>query len=134
MATAGFRLLADRLTEVLRATGSFLDVGVAYIDFAVQHRAYVEVMFRPDLYDASHPDVMDARSAAAAALTQGVATLPTSVVGADPRLAGLAAWSLVHGFATLWMSGALPLSDDGQLEGTARAVATFLFDPDRAGH
>jgi AcrR family transcriptional regulator len=131
MAAEGFRMLADRLGQVLAATGSFLEVGVAYIDFALEKRAHVEVMFRTDLYDPSHPDVVRARTAAAEALAAGVATLPTPVVGADPRVAGLAAWSLVHGFATLWIGGAIPGADAQEVTRTARAVATFLFDPDR---
>jgi hypothetical protein len=98
----------------------------------VEQRAHVEVMFRADLYDASRPDVVNARAAAAAALADGVATLPPSVVGADPRVAGLAAWSLVHGFASLLIGGALPLTDTGSGD-TARAVTQFLFDPDRCG-
>jgi AcrR family transcriptional regulator len=130
MAAEGFRMLGDRLTTVLERTGSFLDVGVAYIEFAVEQRAYVEVMFRADLYDASNPEVVEARAAAAAALADGVATLPPSVVGADARLAGLAAWSLVHGFASLLIGGALPVPED-RSAATARAVTEFLFDPDR---
>jgi hypothetical protein len=39
----------------------------------------------------------------------------------------VAAWSLVHGFATLWLNDALPegLGDDP--EAAARAVAAVLF-------
>lgn len=131
MAAEGFRMLGDRLTEVLEETGSFLEVGVAYVEFAVERRAHVEVMFRTDLYDAAHPDVAAARDVAAAALTRGVATLPTSAVGADPRLAGLAAWSLVHGFAGLWIGGALPIHEGEEVSTAARAVARFLFDAER---
>jgi hypothetical protein len=104
---------------------------VAYVQFAVEHRAHMEVMFRTDLYDVARPAVLTSRAAAADALARGIDTLPESVVGADRRLAGLAAWSLVHGFAGLWISGALPHARTDEVGDVARAVARFLFDPDR---
>src|SRR5438034_4736660 len=53
VAADGFRRLAATLRETYEATESFLEVGVAYVRFAVTHRAHFEVMFRPELY---HPD------------------------------------------------------------------------------
>ncbi|MEV6629611.1 TetR/AcrR family transcriptional regulator [Actinoplanes sp. NPDC051470] len=47
-----------RLAAELGAAESFLDGGVAYVRFAVTHRAHFEVMFRPDLYHASDPAVV----------------------------------------------------------------------------
>ncbi|GAA1761234.1 TetR/AcrR family transcriptional regulator [Kocuria aegyptia] len=128
LAAEGFQMLAQHLTEVLERTGSFLEVGVAYVHFAVEHRAHTQVMFRPDLYEASRADVVQARAAATEALTKGIATLPPEVVGPDPRIAALAAWSLVHGFADLWLGGALTEAERGDLTESAQAVARFLFD------
>ena len=53
VAAQGYQLLADALAAAQQRTGDFLDVGVAYVRFAVEHRAHFEVMVRPDLY---HPD------------------------------------------------------------------------------
>ncbi|MGQ1840127.1 TetR/AcrR family transcriptional regulator [Kocuria turfanensis] len=128
LAAEGFRMLAEHLTEVLERTGSFLEVGVAYVHFAVEHRAHTQVMFRPDLYEASRADVVEARAAATEALTRGIGTLPPEVVGPDPKVAALAAWSLVHGFADLWLGGALTEAESGDLTASAQAVARFLFD------
>lgn len=128
LAAEGFQLLADHLTEEFERTGSFLDVGVAYVQFAVEHRAYTQVMFRPELYDASRADLVQARAAATEALTQGIEALPPEQVGPDPGIAAIAAWSLVHGFADLWLGGALGTKTDGDLADQARAVARFLFD------
>src|SRR4029453_13093959 len=89
--------------------GPFLGAGVAYVAFAVTHRAHFEVMFRPDLYHADDPALVAARERAGAALYTGVEELPD--VAADPgavREAGLAAWSMAHGFAMLWLSGSFP--------------------------
>ncbi len=109
LAAEGYDLLAAALTEARTRTGSFLEVGVAYVVFAAEHRAHFEVMFRPDLYRPDDPQVVTARGRARDALYGGAAD-----VSAEARSAGLAAWSIVHGFATLWLSGALPpdLGDD----------------------
>src|SRR5215213_2255929 len=53
VATDGFERLAATLGQAYQATGSFLEVGVAYVRFAISHQAQFEVMFRPELY---HPD------------------------------------------------------------------------------
>ncbi len=49
LATQGFDLLADALRQ---AGDDLLDTGVAYVGFAVRHRAHFDVMFRPELYRA----------------------------------------------------------------------------------
>jgi AcrR family transcriptional regulator len=127
LAAEGFDLLADELTAALQRTQDFLEVGVAYVRFAVEHRAHFEVMFRPDLY---HPDdraVLAARERASEALASGIGSLPDKPAEPDARLAGIAAWSLVHGFATLWLNGALPPELGDNPETVARAVAAILF-------
>jgi hypothetical protein len=47
IAADGFWRLADALREAYASTGSFLEVGVAYVRFAVSNKAHFEVMFRP---------------------------------------------------------------------------------------
>ena len=125
VATDGFRRLAASLGETYRATGSFLEVGVAYVRFAVTHRAHFEVMFRPELYRTDDPALVQARDAARSMLYPPAADL----AGADgDRLgAAVAAWSLVHGLATLWLNQNLPpqLGDDP--EQIVREVARHLF-------
>jgi AcrR family transcriptional regulator len=122
LAVEGYERLADALT----GADDFLESGVAYVRFAVTHRAHFEVMFRPELYHADDPAVVAARDRAGAALYTGAEELPRAA--ADPgavRQAGLAAWSMAHGFATLWLSGALP--DVGADPGdAARAVLAHL--------
>lgn len=130
MAADGFQMLGERLTTVLERTGSFLEVAVAYVEFAIEHRAHMEVMFRTDLYDAAREDVRGARAAATTALDQGIRTLPPEAIGPQPAIARMAAWSIVHGFAVLWLGGALRPDDGADAGDTARAVARFLFDKD----
>ncbi|WP_433273606.1 TetR/AcrR family transcriptional regulator [Actinosynnema sp. CS-041913] len=120
LAAEGFGLLADRLIAA-KESGDFVDIGAAYVRFAVEHRAHFEVMFRPDLYHADDPAVLAARARSGELLTGGVTEQD------DPGLAAVAAWSIVHGFATLWNTGVLPpdLGDDPQAAG--RAIAGYLF-------
>jgi AcrR family transcriptional regulator len=126
LAAEGFRGLADELDRAARDTDSFLEVGVAYVRFAVGHPAHFAVMFRPDLLHTDDPELLAARAASSAALYGGVGQID----GGDPEpqrgTAAVAAWALVHGVATLWLAGALPdrLGDDP--EAIARAVARHL--------
>ena len=127
VATDGFRRLAATLGEAHQASGSFLEVGVAYMRFAVTHRAHFEVMFRPELYRTDDPELVQAREQARALLyppAAEAANAPDS--GGDIR-AGVAAWSLVHGLATLWLNHNLPpqLGDDP--EQITREIARYLF-------
>jgi AcrR family transcriptional regulator len=61
LAAEGYEVLADALADARERTGSLLEIGVAYVRFAVEHRAHFEVMFRPDLYRADDPDLARAR-------------------------------------------------------------------------
>src|SRR5215208_2075914 len=127
VAADGFRRLAATLGEAYEATGSFLEVGVAYVRFAVTHRAQFEVMFRPELYRPDDPELVRARDAARALLYPPAAEAATSPDDGGDVRAGVAAWSLVHGLATLWLNHNLPpqLGDDP--EQITREVARYLF-------
>ena len=120
VATQGYRLLAEALEEAQRTRRSFLEVGVAYVKFAVTHRAHFEVMFRPELYYPEDPELRRAQ-AANAVILYGVRRASTQQLAA-----GVAAWSLVHGIATLWLNDNLPpqLGDDP--EEITRLVAAHL--------
>jgi len=121
LATEGFDQLAKAMATSLLASNSFLELGVTYIRFALTRRALFEVMFRPELYHPDDPELLAARARSADVLYGAVSDLPDSTLaarqpGAGPaspevRTAGLAAWSMVHGFATLWLTGAFPDRD-----------------------
>ncbi|MFG1868984.1 TetR/AcrR family transcriptional regulator [Micromonospora arborensis] len=123
LAAQGF----DRLAQTLTGTGGdLLEAGVAYVDFAVTHRAYFEVMFRPELYRADDAELIAARERAGAALRSGVAGLPGAGAPADTERDALAAWSIAHGFATLWLAGALPSRVGDNPREAARTVLRRL--------
>lgn len=125
VAIDGYRLLTDALTA---SGGQLLDLGMAYVRFAVTRRGYFDVMFRPDLYHADDPELVAAGNRAAEMLGGGVAGL-SDAARRDPDLTRLAAWSLVHGFATLWNSGAID-HDGTTADELAGRVAASLFPPD----
>lgn len=125
LATEGFALLADAL-EAVRPESDLLETGVAYVTFAVTHRAHFAVMFRPDLLRAGDPELRAAEDRSSEALAAAVAASGDLRPGADPVVAGTAAWSLVHGFATLWLHGALPAELGDDVRAAARAVAGML--------
>ena len=127
IATDGYRLLADELAEAWERTGSFLEVGVAYVSFAVRQRAHFEVMFRPELYRPDDQALAAARAASAAVLYQGVETVRPGDPDFDRSRAGIAAWALAHGLATLWLNRVLPASLGDDPEAVARAVLAHLF-------
>lgn len=127
MAAEGFDLLADEL-EAAPAPSDIYRLGTAYVTFATRHRAHFDVMFRPDLYRSDDAGLVAAQQRAGAALRRGVATLPPDRRGEDTVLASMSAWSLVHGFATLWLQQMLPAELGDSPEAAFRAISTFLFE------
>jgi AcrR family transcriptional regulator len=122
VATEGYTLLGQALDEA-RRTGTFLDVGVAYVRFAVSHRSHFDVMYRPELYKSDDEDLRRAK-AATARILYGVKRPDRTRLAA-----GVAAWAIVHGIATLWLNGNLPeqLGDDPVR--ITRLVASYLNVP-----
>jgi AcrR family transcriptional regulator len=120
LAAEGYRMLAEALQRARAERGSFLEVGVAYVKFAVDHRAYFEVMYRPELYRPDAPELQAAR-AATAVLLYG-----TEDANAKQLEAGVAAWAIVHGVATLWLNGSLPSGLGDDPEEITRLVAAHL--------
>jgi AcrR family transcriptional regulator len=128
-AAEGHRLLADTLGQAAAASGGdFTEIGLAYIQLALEHRAHFEVMFRPELLRRDDPQLLAAAHESSASL-RGAATGEAAAIGtADSQAVMIAAWSLVHGFATLWLDGNIP-SDLGPPQQLARRIAQALEPP-----
>jgi AcrR family transcriptional regulator len=104
IAAEGFELLSSKTAPLADRQDALLQTGVVYVRFAVEHRGYFEVMFRPDLYRQLDPDLVRARDKSLEVLYRVArrgAGLPD---GADVTGLVVAAWSVVHGFATLWLA------------------------------
>ena len=117
------------LAGELEAVDGFLEVGVAYVGFAVAHPVHFEVMFRPDLLHRDDPVLVHARTVSRAVLQSGAAEISVRAEGPtpSPEATALAAWSLAHGFATLYLTGNLPPTTDPA--GLTRAALSRLFTP-----
>jgi AcrR family transcriptional regulator len=132
VAVAGQRQLNAALAhaqEGARSGGDLLAMGVAYLRFAHDHRAEFEVMHRRELLDDDDPDLLAARAAGREHLGAGASQLAGTAAAQE---VALAAWSLVHGFASLWLAGALPVRDPDDLEGAERLfrrLARRTFTP-----
>jgi AcrR family transcriptional regulator len=136
LAVEGFQKLAERLRAGRAAGGGFLDSGVEYVRFAVDHPAHFQVMFAPRLLDEDDEELVAAREAAFAELTGGVGALEAEGIAVeDSAAAVVAGWAIVHGIATLALNGNLDTSgiralfDDTDLLTITRRSAGLLFGP-----
>lgn len=133
LATQGYDLLA----EALRAAGEdFLEAGVAYVRFALEHPGHFAVMYRPDLVNADDPELLAARGKTGAALVAAstaharkagrAASEGPILDGRIPPLA-LLGWAAAHGLSHLASIGALDGATGSDLDpGTDVAVLTRL--------
>lgn len=96
-----------------RAAGRFLAIGQAYVEFALRNPSFFRVMFGPacqaeDFEPCRAPSGRDAYEVLSATLDELV---ESGAVAPDRRPgAEIAAWSAVHGLATLLADGALPVT------------------------
>ena len=120
VAVQGYELLGAALDAAHANRATFLEVGVAYVRFALDHPAHFDVMFQPRLYDPEAPDLRAAKARTAEAL------YGTRAPDGAELAAGVAAWSIVHGLATLWRNGNLPRQLGDDPEAVTRLVAAHL--------
>ena len=133
VAAEGFSKLADALQRSYAETSSFLELAVAYVCFAVGHRAYFEVMFRPELYHADDAQLVETRGRSRELLYGPLAEFRGASAPDAPR-AGLAAWSLAHGLATLLISGNVDRAGEATRDPAelTRTVGRYLFQSSAA--
>lgn len=124
IAAEGYALLAAALDKA----DDLRDAGVRYVRFAREHPAHFQVMFSPELLRGNDLELTAARALAGERLRAAVSDVPAEGRGEDARLAGVAAWSLAHGFATLLLSHNLdgPLGDQDPDE-VFHALTGLLF-------
>ena len=103
----GAELIAGRDAAGDEASARLEALGRAYINFAISCPGYFRVMFHGD-GKSSGPSAPGLRAfhllRDAVLACQEARTAPAG----DPSALVLTAWSAVHGFATLWVDGALP--------------------------
>lgn len=129
IAVEGNALLAESLAQASPTdTPALRELGVRYVRFALDHPAHFEVMYRPDLYHRDDPELVAARQRTGTLLRQAVGELAEDTRGGDVDLAVLTAWSLAHGFATLWRGGNIDhLVGESSPAEAFRRVASVAF-------
>jgi len=96
--------------EPARAVAAFIGIGRSYVDFAVKNPSFFRVMFGPGLETPGfQPHCAPSGRSAYQILSDSLDRLVSSGAIPASRRAGaeVAAWSIVHGFATLLVDGAL---------------------------
>jgi AcrR family transcriptional regulator len=114
-ATQGYALLAATVASEMAGAAArdpreqLAAVGRGYVRFAVQRRAHFEIMFRLDWLDRDDEAFVAAGEAAYGLLSATVAACEEAglLAGRSPEIVAVAAWSIVHGLAALWIGGRL---------------------------
>lgn len=136
-AAQGFGRMADIVLEELNrstpADGAqaLASIGRGYVRFAVSDPAQFEVMFRLDALDQTSPELNEASDMAFGLLVDTVERCKEEgrLGDRDETLVALAAWSIVHGLASLWISGQLQgRIPDSDIEELARALSQLFVD------
>lgn len=133
LAAEGFDLLADRLAAVRDSGGSFLDIGVAYVEFARDHPGHFTVMYDPDVLVDHDPALLAAQQRTFGEIRTGVDSLDDERSKADMAAATIAGWSMMHGLVVLQRAGALErahvaaLLGDPPLPALAARVGRMLY-------
>jgi AcrR family transcriptional regulator len=136
IATEGFELLYEtqvRTIEGVQPRQSLLPLAVNYVLFALEHPSHYEVMWREDLYNRADPALTAARQRVFEVFYQSVEAGTGALEPQQFRGAVAAAWSIVHGFATLWLSGNLteflgsdPVAASDEVARGLLAIATVI--------
>jgi len=114
-ATAGYSGLAETILASIAESAPpdgprvLEAIGRGYVRFALANPEQFSIMFRLDLLDAADAEFVAASEAAYGLLVSTIVRCGEEgwLGGAEPEVVAVAAWSLVHGLATLWLSGRL---------------------------
>ncbi len=143
MLTALAAVAAERLTATMTRRGAaapddprarFVASGVGYMDFALENPALFTLLFGSGRPDSDDPDLVRHAGAAFANLVEGMAAIAGKepLADAEGRLDVAAAWSLVHGAASLLVAGRMkplrPAADADRDAWLGRLVERILPD------
>lgn len=119
-------MVQERSAAADDATSRLAALGRAYVSFATTHRGHFRVMFRGDLHTRN---LVQARPRPFQLLYEAMEDCQRAGLApaGDLQPLVLAAWSAVHGLATLWIDEALPRKGLNP-ERLAPAVTTLLSD------
>lgn len=112
LAQEGFGLMRDALVAAVAAAPAGADArfeacGLGYVQFAIEHKAYFRVMFRPESHTPRRAEVRRASLEAMQVLIDVVVAAQAAGVApaGDPMPLVLTSWSTAHGVAALLVDG-----------------------------
>lgn len=120
IAADGFVLFRDALARASRSNPGdkvkrLVEMGVAYVEFALHHRSHFKVMWEGGIRKEKYPQVGQTAYEAYLLLEKAALDLlPVAQPGAQQALVATA-WSVVHGYATLTLEGELPPPETAQM-------------------
>jgi AcrR family transcriptional regulator len=120
---------AARQASARDARGALMGVGMAYIEFAVTHRAQFALMFRGEAVDvaALQSDTSGTSAFDHLQQTLAAASLPDLIDAQTLEQRAMLAWSAVHGFANLVLDGGI--SDPANARRSPHQIALRLGPP-----
>ena len=112
IAEEGFTLFRDALASAAQTHPNdkvkrLVEMGMAYVDFSLQHRSHFKVMWEGNLCHADYPQLEQAANQAFLLLQQAAIDLLPTAPPHQQQALTCAAWSIVHGFASLSIEGVL---------------------------
>lgn len=135
-AIQGYDLLADTVKADIAAAGAVTPPGVlavmgqAYVRFALENPEHFGVMFPGELVNEDDPEYQRATNRCYRPLMDVVRQGSSQgTLSADADLVATSAWSLVHGLASLWLSGRIQARTGAtDARALARAVTELFVD------
>jgi AcrR family transcriptional regulator len=112
LATEGFGMLHRRTQPTLGRPDALVRAGEQYVEFALNHPAHFSVMFDPHLLHMGEPSLELERSRAFENFFAAVQATTGADDAEQVSNEAIAAWSVVHGLAVLWLQGNLPFPRD----------------------
>jgi AcrR family transcriptional regulator len=113
IAAEGFTLFRDALARASQSHPEdhgkrLVEMGVAYVDFALRHRSHFKVMWEGGIDKAKYPEMQQTAYQAYRLLQEAANELHPRAHPNRQQALVRAAWSLVHGYAMLSLEGELP--------------------------
>jgi AcrR family transcriptional regulator len=113
IASEGFTMFRDALAHAAQShpddkVKRLVEMGVAYVDFALDHRSHFKVMWEGGIAKANYPEMRQTAHQAFLLLQEAANGLHPRAHPSRQQALVRAAWSLVHGYAMLTLEGELP--------------------------
>ncbi|HHP7244625.1 MAG TPA: TetR/AcrR family transcriptional regulator, partial [Elainellaceae cyanobacterium] len=119
--------LADAPSHPLRRLET---IGVAYVQYAVNHAAHYRVMFGPYQYYDKYPSLTNAANESFMVLVEVIADgqAKNGIRAGNAKELARVAWSLVHGLSMLLIDGQLSVDSDETVRDIASHTTRLLSD------